>query len=79
GKIIQRIENEPGFVDFITISTQILFSGNYANSIEDLKKQTFYSRCTSVDYSAEDYLQGVEIVSMDYKLLFEIYKDFKNV
>ncbi|WP_076752724.1 DNA methyltransferase [Elizabethkingia anophelis] len=78
-QIIDRIKQESGFVDYITISSSILFSGNYANSIADLEKQTFYSRVPVVDYSAEEYLQGVEIVSIDYKELFELYKDCNNV
>lgn len=79
--IIERIEMEDaeGFVDYITLSASILFSAKSVTSLEDFKKQGFYNRIRQSDYTAEDYLDGVEIVSCDYKELFEKYKDDHNV
>lgn len=79
--IIERIERENniGFVDYITLSASILFSAKTVTNLEELKKQGLYNRIRQSDYTAEDYLIGVEIVACDYKELFERYKDMPNV
>lgn len=79
--IIEILQNESkkGFVDWITISSNILFSMNYSINLEDLTKECFYNRIPFSIYSCKDYLEGVEIVSMDYKELYSQFKDIKNV
>lgn len=79
--IIERIEREDteGFVDYITLSASILFSNKSVTSLEELKKQGFYNRIRQSDYTADGYLDGIEIVSCDYKELFTAYKDRPNV
>ncbi len=79
--IMARIEREgaEGFVDYITLSASILFSAKTVTSFEELKKQGLYNRIRNSDYTAENYLDGVEITSCDYKELFEQYKDDPNV
>ncbi|CAA0144688.1 DNA methyltransferase [Tenacibaculum maritimum] len=72
-------ENKVGYVDFITISSSILFSMNYVQSYEELEKQTFYNKVRKSDYSADGYLCGVEFVHGEYKEIFEKYKDTSNV
>ncbi|TSE06098.1 DNA adenine methylase [Aquimarina algiphila] len=79
-QIIDRIAQEKGYIDYITISSNVLFSQNYANSIEALKKESFYNRVRKSDITlADDYLDGLEIVSIDYKQLFEMYKNHEHV
>ena len=82
-EIIKRIEQEEetiGFVDYITISSSLLFSMKYVISIDELKKQTFYNNVRLKDYEeANDYLEGITIVSDDYKKIFDKYKDVPNV
>ena len=68
-----------GFVDYITISSSILFSMNYVSSLEELKKETFYNKVRKSDYQAEGYLKGVEVVRYDYKELFTKYNNASNV
>lgn len=78
--IISTLEKETGFVDYISISSSLLFSMNYETSLEGLKKQTFYNNVRLNDYSAADrYLDGIEIVKGDYKDVFGMYKDEENV
>lgn len=79
--IIERIEREDaqGFVDYITISASILFSAKSVTSLDELRKQGLYNRIRLSDYTSENYLDGVEIVSCEYKELFEKYKDNPNV
>lgn len=79
--IIERIEREDneGFVDYITLSASILFSAKSATSLEEFKKQGLYNRIRLSDYTADGYLDGIEIVACDYKELFAKYKDNPNV
>ena len=80
-QVIQRIKqekNEP-FVDYITISSSIMFSMKYALSFEQLEKETLYNCVRQNDYDATGYLDGLEVVSNCYKELFKQYKDLPNV
>lgn len=78
-KIINRVNKEKGFVDYITLSASLLFSGKYATSFKDFGKQTFYNRVIQNPYNADGYLQGVSVVKMDYKDLFRHYAKHANV
>lgn len=80
-QIIMRLEIEErkGYVDYITISSSLLFSMNYAINLHEMRKQTMYNVCRKSDYNAVGYLNGLEIVKFDYKELFEQYKDIPNV
>lgn len=76
---IKTAELENGYVDYITISSSILFSMKYVQSHEELESQTLYNVVRGSDYDATGYLEGVEVESMDYKLLYEKYKALPNV
>jgi len=79
-KAIQREEKKSGYVDYITISSSLLFSMNYATNYADLAKQTMYNVVRKNDYQpAPDYLTGVEIVNMDYRQLFDRWKHVHGV
>lgn len=89
-QIIDLIDKEAkkgNFIDYITLSSALLFSTHYVTNLEDLKKETFYKqqKCNSLShikthaYSAEGYLDDIKVVRMDYKELFEKYKDKSNV
>jgi len=80
--IIKRVEQEEksGFVDYITLSSSLLFSMKYVMNLSELKKQTFYNCVRKSDYeSANDYLQGVQVVKKDYRELFDRYKHIDGV
>lgn len=72
-------ESHTGNVDYITLSSSLLFSMNYATSYDELLKQTFYNAVRQNDYDATSYLDGIEVVKMDYKDLFEKWKHYPNV
>lgn len=76
--IITKYEKQ-GYVDYITLSSSLLFSGSYATDYEDMMKEQFYYRVRMSDYDATGYLQGVEVEHLDYKILFNIYKRLPNV
>lgn len=79
-RVIEQEEKEYGYVDYITISTSLLFSMKYATDLDGLRKETFYNTVRKCDYSpCLDYLDGVEVVSCDYRKLFNKYKDAQNV
>lgn len=82
-RIFERLEQEQrsnGYIDFITISSSLLFSMKYVSSIEEMRKETLYNNIRKSDYQpCPDYLQGIEVVSCDYKELFEQYKDTPHV
>lgn len=80
-QVIQRIKQEKNeaFVDYITLSSSIMFSMKYALSFEQLEKETLYNCVRQNDYDATGYLDGLEVVSNCYKELFKQYKDLPNV
>jgi site-specific DNA-adenine methylase len=65
--------NARGFVDWITISSSLLFSMKYCTSLEGMLKEGMYNKVRMSDYDATGYLKGVEVVSCDYKELFARY------
>jgi len=79
-QIIERIAQEKGYIDFITLSSSLLFSMKYVASLDELRKETLYCKIRITDYPiADDYLKGLDVVSLDYKVLFERYKHKKDV
>lgn len=68
GKIAEY--DSRGFVDYITLSASLLFSGKYATSFEELRKNGLYNTIKQTDYSADDYLDGLTVVHDDYRAVF---------
>ena len=80
--ILDRVsleEQTTGYVDYITLSSSILFSMKYVQSFKELEKETLYNCVRLNEYNADGYLDGLTVVSMDYKELFAKYKDSDNV
>lgn len=68
-----------GFGDFITLSSSLLFSMNYALNMQELEASTLYNNVKQKDYeTADGYLKGLEIRKNDYRELFDEFKDNKN-
>ena len=82
-EIFQRIEKEEkekDYVDYITLSSSLLFSMKYCLSLEEFRKEALYNNIRKTDYPlSDDYLEGLTIVSADYKVVFNRYKDLPNV
>ena len=73
-KRVEKADNE-GYVDYITISSSLLFGTRYVTSFEKLQKEpTLYNNVRMSDYIVDDYLDGLEVVNEDYKDLFERWK-----
>ena len=81
GMFLERIRREEstGFVDYLTISSSLLFSGKYARNIGELGKLNFYNNIRLSDYSCEGYLDGLEVVCCDYRELVDRYRDSPDV
>ena len=77
--MMAKEEAENGFVDYITLSTSLLFSMKYATTLDEMRKHTTYNRIKHSGYDAEGYLDGLEIESSDYRQLFDRYKDRDDV
>ena len=78
-RIIQE-EYNSGYVDFITISSSLMFSMKYQLSVDGMQKETLYNNIRTTDYPlCPDYLDGLTITSCDYKELYERYKDVPGV
>lgn len=77
---LEQEEREYGYIDFITISSALMFSMKYKLSISEMKKEALYNNIRQSDYApSADYLEGITVVSCDYRELFEQYKDTPNV
>ena len=82
-RIFERIireERESGYVDFITLSSSLMFSMKYQLSVDGMRKETLYNNIRTSDYPlCPDYLDGLTVTSCDYKKLYEQYKDVSDV
>lgn len=82
-RILERIaeeEKERGYVDYITVSSALMFSMKYAMSLEAVRKETLYNNIRKTDYPpCLDYLEGLTVTSCDYKVLYGKYKDIPGV
>jgi 16S rRNA G966 N2-methylase RsmD len=80
--ILQRVlkeEKATGYVDYITLSSNVLFSMKYVQSYAQLEKETLYNCVRLSEYNADNYLDGVIVESLDYKELFSKYQNQNNV
>ena len=77
---LEQEEREYGYIDFISISAALMFSMKYVSSIPEMKRESLYNNLRLNDYPlADDYLEGIDVVSADYKEVFERYRDVPNV
>lgn len=81
--VLRRVEEEAdaGYVDYITLSSSLLFSGKYALDFEELAKSGIYNNVRTTDYQvdADDYLSGLEIHGADYQAIYDQFKDVPGV
>ena len=77
---IEQEEREWGYVDYITVSASLLFSMKYEMSLDGMRKEALYNNIRKSDYpSCDDYLEGLEVTSRDYREVFNEYKDVPGV
>ncbi len=78
-QFIKKKQTEAGYIDYLTIGSQLLFSGKYVQSFTQLEKETWYAKVRKSNLIVDGYLDGVEIVRMDYRELFNKYRNNPNV
>ncbi len=80
-RVLKRIykDEKTGGVDYITLSSSLLFSANYVSNYNTLEKSTMFNNLKQSDYNCDGYLDGLVVVKEDYKTLFNKYKDRKDV
>ncbi|TLD83944.1 hypothetical protein LS70_003810 [Helicobacter sp. MIT 11-5569] len=72
--ILEEYEQRGQKIDYVSISSFVLFQGNYAKDLTKLKKAQFYYKFGSIKKETRGYLTGVEAVKMDFKAMIEKYK-----
>ncbi len=74
-EVIAKIEeyDQRGYLNYITLSASIVFSGRYVTNLAELKHDTLYNTLRQSDYAADGYLDGLTIVHQDYRSLFRQY------
>ena len=80
-QVVAEVERwaRSGYVDWFSLSSNLLFTMHYAHSLEEFAGQTLYNRIRQDDYNVEGYLEGVEVVSMDYRQLFDQFRLVSDV
>ena len=68
-EVLATIKNWGGYLDPITVSSELFFAMNYASGIEDFENKTYYNNTKEKVYTAEGYLEGVETTRMDFRKL----------
>lgn len=77
-EVITKEIEERGFVDYLTLSGKFLFSDKFASNYVELSKNDFYFRGIEyVPYKKDNYLEGVERISLDFVEVFEMFKNKK--
>lgn len=76
-KIIDEYIKRGYFIDWLTLSSRLLFGGKYCHNESELKKEkTFFITSQNTPlYQANGYLSGVEIIRKD---AIELIKEFEN-
>ena len=60
-----------GYVDYITLSSNVLFSGKYTTNFEELEREkTFYNNIRTSDYDASGYLDGLDVLQDSQYIYF---------
>lgn len=73
-RIVEEAEARLGWVDILTIGRSVLFSGKWVTSLDELRRHTMYNRVRPGRYECGGYLDGLEVVHMDYRDLFELHR-----
>lgn len=78
-EIIQILKKQD-YLDIQTIQTWLMFTGKTVNTQNELFSQSFYNKIPKKTYQqAEDYLDGINIVSQPFQTLIPKYKNTENL
>lgn len=71
--------DKTGYVDYITLSSSLMFSMKYRTDLAGFVKEALYNNIRQNDYNADGYLDGLEIVSLDYRDLYRRWRGHPDV
>lgn len=77
--LIKDTEKREQQIDYITLSSSLLFSGKFAKTYKELERQTFYNKVKQSNYYIDEYLCGLEVVRLNYIDLFNQFKQQQNI
>ena len=82
-QIISDVKNKDRFIDSISLSSCLCFSGTYKTKVDDLLSMSYYyNNLPKKNYETKwylDSLEGIEFVRTDWHDLFNKYKDEQNI
>ena len=80
-KIDNLINEQTGYVDWVTLSASILYSSKYTTNKKDFLERYYWNKICKKPYNEDisDYIEGIEFVSKDWEELFDEYLDKENV
>lgn len=77
---IREHESRYGYLDYITLSANLLFAMKYRLSLAEMERETMYNTVRTTDYPlCSDYLDGLTVTSADYREVFRQYRDVPDV
>lgn len=68
-QVLATIKNWGGYLDPITVSSELFFTMGYATDIKGFERKTYYNNTKDKVYTAEGYLEGVETTRLDFRKL----------
>ncbi len=75
-ELLEQEHRENGYIDFITLSSSLMFSMKYKLTIEEMRAEVLYNKVRKTDYvNCPEYLARLEIEACDYREVFERFKD----
>ena len=78
-KLLKEKEQRGEYIDWITISSKTCFTMQVCHNCSDLEKLALYNKTSDTPLTADNYLDGLDIVHEDWKTLYNQYKDNKYV
>lgn len=80
-KIDNLLKEEKGYIDFLTLSSNLLYSSQFTDDKEKFLTKEYYNKVVKNNYNENinDYIEGIELVRQDWKDLFNDYLDKENV
>ena len=79
-KLLKEKKDKGEYVDWITISSQLCFTMNTCHNYEEFENKNLYNNPKKASLNTcGNYLDGIEIVHMDWKELYNKYENEEHV
>lgn len=72
---LEQEEREEGYVDYITVSSSLVYSMSYKKSLPEMRKEALYNNLRKTDIPpADDYLEGLTVSTTRACLMKKTFK-----